>query len=127
MCSSDLAAKSHPRAAMHVDLPDLADLFAAADLSIGSGGVAALERCCVGLPTVTLTLAANQEPALAELSRLGAVKHLGNHAHVTRERLHEAVAGLVRHPADVSAISVSASRVTDGKGVHRVLDAMRAA
>ena len=84
------AAKSHPRAAMHVDLPDLADLFAAADLSIGSGGVAALERCCVGLPTVTLTLAANQEPALAELSRLGAVNRKStrlNSSHIPLSRM----------------------------------------
>ena len=44
----------------HIDLPDPAPLLAAADLAIGAGGVSALERCVLGLPTVLIVIAENQ-------------------------------------------------------------------
>ena len=38
-----------------------------ADLSIGAGGVMSWERCCLGLPTVTIGIAENQAD-VAELA-----------------------------------------------------------
>jgi UDP-2,4-diacetamido-2,4,6-trideoxy-beta-L-altropyranose hydrolase len=48
--------------AFHVDSPRMAELMAAADLAVGCGGVTAWERCCLGVPSLTVVLAANQAP-----------------------------------------------------------------
>ena len=41
---------------------DVAGLMGRADLAIGAAGSTAWERCCLGLPSIVLALAANQEP-----------------------------------------------------------------
>lgn len=55
------AAEQDGRARVTVDLPDLAQFFAAHDLQIGAGGGASWERCCIGVPTLLVIVAANQE------------------------------------------------------------------
>ena len=47
-------------------------LTAAADLAIGAGGSSTWERCCLGLPTITVVLADNQRGAAAALAERGA-------------------------------------------------------
>ncbi len=44
----------------HIQTDKMAELMAAADLAIGAGGSASWERCCLGLPTLTLCVADNQ-------------------------------------------------------------------
>ena len=42
--------------------PHLADLMAQADLAIGAGGTTTWERLCLGLPSLVVSIAENQEP-----------------------------------------------------------------
>lgn len=51
----------------------MADLMVSADLAIAGGGSASWERCCLGLPTLSLILAENQEAVASELKAIGAV------------------------------------------------------
>ena len=57
----EAAKRLSPPAEIHVDVDDMAYLMADADLAIGAGGVSSLERCCLGLPSVLLTVADNQK------------------------------------------------------------------
>ncbi len=54
---------------LHSSLPTLAPLMVKADLSIGGGGATSWERCCLGLPTLVITLAENQKPIAAKLDQ----------------------------------------------------------
>lgn len=50
----------------HVQTTRMAELMAAADLAIGAGGSATWERCCLGLPTLTICVAENQSKQIAD-------------------------------------------------------------
>ena len=110
---------------VHVDTPEVASLLAAADLAIGAGGVAALERCCLGLASVTVSVAVNQDPALAELARVGAVLHAGRLEDIDASILRHLTARLVADEVQRRTIATKAASVADGQGVTQVLAVLR--
>ncbi|MGE5538265.1 MAG: UDP-2,4-diacetamido-2,4,6-trideoxy-beta-L-altropyranose hydrolase [Gemmatimonas sp.] len=119
------AVERRGRATLHIDAPDIAALFAAADLAVGSGGVAALERCCLGLPSITIAIADNQKPGLGALRKVGAVAHLGDLGTVTANSLADAVRRLRGSRGEVQALAEAARSVVDGQGTSRVVAAMQ--
>jgi UDP-2,4-diacetamido-2,4,6-trideoxy-beta-L-altropyranose hydrolase len=118
------AADARGDATVHVGLPHLADLFADADLAIGAGGVAALERCCVGLPTVTVAIAENQMPGLEWLAGHDAVRYLGYFLAVSGDKLSEALSALRAAPDVMRMMSERADALVDGEGTARVVSAL---
>ena len=107
---------------VRVDVEDMADLMAGADLAIGAAGVSAWERCCVGLPSLLVVLAANQQRGARALHADGAALLLGSAA-TLRETLVPALQRCAR-PGVLAELSAAAANVTDGAGVGRVLDRM---
>ena len=103
------------------DVADIATLMSNADLAIGAGGTTSWERCCLGLPTLAVTIADNQVTVLEELARSGAVRPLGDlcdlSASAVAATLHELTSG----PAKVKAMSTAAQAVCDGRGPVRLL------
>ncbi len=61
----------------HCQITNMAELISKADLGIGAGGAAMLERCFLGLPSITVVFAKNQECATVDLSKTGAIKYIG--------------------------------------------------
>ncbi len=57
--------------------PNLPELYVAADLAIGGGGVSALERCVLGVPSIVMTIADNQREAALGLAEAGALLFAG--------------------------------------------------
>jgi UDP-2,4-diacetamido-2,4,6-trideoxy-beta-L-altropyranose hydrolase len=55
----------------YVQTERMAELMAAADLSIGAGGSATWERCCLGLPTITICTADNQREQITDAASEG--------------------------------------------------------
>lgn len=53
---------------------NMAELMVNADLAIGAAGSTSWERCCLGLPTVMVVLAENQQMIANQLSDIGACK-----------------------------------------------------
>lgn len=113
-------ATTRDNTALHIDASNIADLFAGADLAVGAGGVAALERCCVGLPAITMSVATNQEPGLAQLAAAGAVHHVGRFDDVTPAKLAAEVRSFLGEPEILTSLSQSARALVDGRGVERV-------
>ena len=111
------AARGHTT--VHVDTADMAALCAGADLAIGAGGVAALERCCLGLPTITLSIAANQEAGLAALDAAGAVRHLGAFEAWSAPALAREIESLIGDRLALSSLAKSAAAIVDGAGADR--------
>jgi len=106
----------------HVQSDRMAELMAAADLAIGAGGVSTWERCCVGLPAVSIAVAPNQLDVVEHAARRGLVYALDAPVSASRLALHlRAVADNARLRCRMSQAGLDA---VDGLGVDRVVDAM---
>ena len=63
---------------LYVNLPCLNEIISSSDLCIGAGGTSTWERACLGLPTITYSIAKNQEKQAEYLSELGMSIYLTN-------------------------------------------------
>ena len=60
-----------------VPIEKMAELLSQTDLVIGGGGVSSYERCCLGVPSIVITVADNQVPNTKILYSKGIIKYLG--------------------------------------------------
>jgi len=103
-----------------VDSDDMPALMQEADLAIGAAGTMSWERCCLGLPTLMLVLAGNQEETAAALAGAGAARALGRVTDADWPgRMLAALADL-REPARLAAMAQAAAGICDGLGAVRV-------
>jgi UDP-2,4-diacetamido-2,4,6-trideoxy-beta-L-altropyranose hydrolase len=104
----------------HVQTERMGELIAAADLAIGAGGTMSWERCCLGLPTLTLCVADNQKHLVEDAALNGLLyapaMNLRGNAPLTQHLL-----ALMDNPLLLRAISQNGLRAVDGRGVQRVL------
>jgi UDP-2,4-diacetamido-2,4,6-trideoxy-beta-L-altropyranose hydrolase len=61
----------------HCQINYIAELMLNADLAIGAGGSAMWERCFLGLPSITVIFASNQERTTKDFSDAGGIHFLG--------------------------------------------------
>jgi len=113
-----------PNTSCHYNVENIAELMLIADLCIGAGGTTTWERCCVGLPTITIILAENQKNISESLDSEDALKNLGWYQNVTENNIKEVIEGLLDAPQKMASMSDKSRRLVDGKGVNRVCDAM---
>lgn len=102
-----------------VGVDDMARLMAGSDLAIGAAGGTAWERCCLGLPTLVLVLAENQQAGAAALQNAGAAIAMQSATeiqHVMQKRLLSGDAALLQQ------LSLAAAQVTDGNGVSQIIE-----
>ena len=114
-----LAARDR-RVVLHVDTREMAELTAAADIAIGAGGSSSWERCCLGLPALTLVLADNQVGAARALEARGAVRLAALGGEAFEARLATALGQLMSDRAALAAMSSAAAAICDGRGAERV-------
>jgi UDP-2,4-diacetamido-2,4,6-trideoxy-beta-L-altropyranose hydrolase len=114
-----LQAQQHANFTVHDTLPSLAPLMLKADLAIGAGGATSWERCCLGLPTLVITLAGNQKPIAEELNQRSLVTWLGHYDTVTEDLLAEALQTVIEEP-ELKARSRACMEIVDGKGAEQV-------
>jgi len=103
----------------------MAQLMAQADWAVGAGGVSLLERCAMGLPSITLPLASNQQPGVAAAQAQGAVLALDPQAPGFAMHLREAIQDFLATPERLQAMAQAALAICDGKGAARVADALQ--
>ena len=77
---------SRPNTTLHDPLPTLAGLMARADIAIGAGGATTWERSCLALPSLVVSIAANQLAFSESLADAGHLQLLGDAASVTQRR-----------------------------------------
>jgi len=101
--------------------PSLVALMAEADFAIGAGGVAALERAALGLPSVTVAVATNQIGQASALAEAGATISLDTLSPAFEATLEAALALLLQNPALVRRLSMASAALCDGNGLRRLV------
>lgn len=112
-------AATNPRLSLHVDSSAMADLMTGADLAIGAAGTTSWERCCLGLPTITLVLADNQRQIAEQLATAQAAI-----VAATPEDAAAHAVALMRDPAPLAFMVAACAAIVDGKGADRVAEAL---
>lgn len=103
----------------HVQTPRMAELMAAADLAIGAGGTAIWERCCLGLPSLSICAADNQRRQLADAAIAGLLYSPADDGdQIDLIRRHAKC--LTENASLLKLISTSAMNAVDGVGAIRV-------
>ncbi len=102
------------------DVRDMPRRYARAALCLGAGGVSALERCCVGLPSLLVCLADNQRAFAEGLARAGAARHLGDFEALDPRDVWRGVAALAQDRAGLEQLERRGRALVDGEGAARV-------
>ena len=109
---------------IHPSGPNFAQLVSIADLSIGAGGTTTWERMCMGLPSIVVSVATNQEPACSKLAQDGLIKYLGRFEEVVESAISGTVREILADETSLSSMSESNQLIVDGLGAIRVAEVM---
>jgi len=116
------ACAALPRVNFHYNISNMAKMMAGTDLCVGAGGTSTWERCCMGLPSVTLAVAENQIEVARLSEKAGYARYLGvNHA-VDSARIHQAVLELISNRENLHKMSTIGMELVDGLGVEKVVN-----
>lgn len=118
-------AATRPGTTLHRRIPSLSELMASADLMLGAGGSTTWERCCLGLPSIVVAGAENQQGFTRVLADEGVHFYLGLAAAVEESAWETAIGALGKSLAGLQGYALAASRITDGLGAPRVAAAMQ--
>lgn len=110
----------HYGVSFYCQVDNMAELMAEADLAFGSGGGAAWERCCLGLPTLVTELAENQRQVIKTLIDCGAAQQYCISTIGDDEKLVQLLSELTRQPGTLYRMSNAGLSVCDGYGIERI-------
>jgi UDP-2,4-diacetamido-2,4,6-trideoxy-beta-L-altropyranose hydrolase len=98
---------------------DMARRMTEADLAIGAAGSTSWERCCLGLPTLLVVLAENQQISASALHTAGAAIYIGD-ADTCTERLKAELQKLTVKPSSLTEMAFASSAICDGFGARNI-------
>jgi UDP-2,4-diacetamido-2,4,6-trideoxy-beta-L-altropyranose hydrolase len=108
---------------LHVQTQHMSQLMLAADLALGAGGSATWERCCLGLPCMTVSVADNQAQLVHDCALAG-ILYAPQDAFSDPGKLARHIQSLLENPLLRQSISCKALDTVDGHGAGRVLRSM---
>ncbi|MGI9316081.1 MAG: UDP-2,4-diacetamido-2,4,6-trideoxy-beta-L-altropyranose hydrolase [bacterium] len=107
----------------HVQTNQMARLIADAGMAIGSGGSTIWERCCLGLPTITICAADNQRRQIEDASSVGLL-YAPNEIKGEGDMVKHHLISLLENTRLRQLFSRNGIQTVDGRGAIRVVDAM---
>jgi UDP-2,4-diacetamido-2,4,6-trideoxy-beta-L-altropyranose hydrolase len=106
-CASELPYYSEVK----VDVDNMAEIMANTDIAIGASGATTWERCCLGIPTIQLITAFNQEFIAQKLDKVNAVKLVN---------IDNMVKNLENFQYWMKDVGGNAKKITNGTGIKAV-------
>lgn len=110
-----------PGTTLHQNMPTLSGLMAKADMAIGAGGATTWERMCLGLPTISISLADNQKQCTQLLSAQHLQYLLTAAASASQLEWRQAILQFIKDPNNIQEMSERVKCLVDGFGVNRVV------
>ncbi|MBY0369423.1 UDP-2,4-diacetamido-2,4,6-trideoxy-beta-L-altropyranose hydrolase [bacterium] len=112
--------------AWHSFTPDFAEYLASCDLAVGAGGSTVWERACLGIPSLVVSIAENQETYCRDMAEDGFHRYLGRHTEVSAGSLQGAIQEALTDWPQTIAMGTRSATLVDGDGVRRVCEALSA-
>ena len=91
-------SKKYENTSLILDSENIAELMLRADICIGASGMSIWERCCMGLPSLTITIANNQKKITKETSDLNISQELSIGTIKDKKKLTAVVSNLIYSP-----------------------------
>jgi UDP-2,4-diacetamido-2,4,6-trideoxy-beta-L-altropyranose hydrolase len=110
---SSFASKLSYRSEVKIDVNNMAEIMANADIAIGASGSTTWERCCLGVPTIQLITAYNQEFIAQQLDKINAIKLVG---------IDDMIENLENFQYWMKDVGENAKKVTNGMGIKTILE-----
>lgn len=104
-----------------IQTSDMAKLMLSADFSIGAGGSATWERCCLGLPSILVAFAENQIDIAKNLALFGACHYLNANDFKIPAILNGELKNILCDKEQLKLMSEKSFNLVDGQGVKRVV------
>ena len=114
--------RENPNINFYEYLPNLAKLMVNSDIAIGAGGVTTLERMCVGLPSIVISIAENQEEICIDLQKLKLIDYLGKAHDVKDEDIRSALLKIISDRKYLREHSLKIQSFVDGLGAKRLAE-----
>ena len=110
---------------VRVGVSNMAEVMSDSDIAFGAAGSTSWERCCLGLPSLFIVLAENQQAIAEALAQQGAAVHLCSvNAPDFIDDLRNRTNELLDDRAKLATLSEVSSRLVDGLGVERVVNSV---
>ena len=103
------------------DVQDMPELMAWADLAVASGGSTSWETAFMGLPTISIAIAENQQRIVDGLHAQSVAIRLGFHPGSSGVDIALPLETLIREKHRRKEMRDEAQRIVDGYGVARTL------
>lgn len=108
------------------NVTDMSPLMAWADIGFAAGGSTCWELAFMGLPSVVMVLAENQDGIAAALDSAGIAMNVGWFDRVSEARLSEVLIELLMSPERRRRMSHAGQQLVDGGGAGRVVATLQA-
>lgn len=109
-----------PNAKVYEQINNIASLMDSADLAIGAGGTTTWERCCVGVPSIIIAVADNQQYIAEQSANTGAAIYLGISNSVNVEGIEQAIRELFVDSDRMEQMGRKCMQLVDHEGAMRV-------
>ncbi|VUD56429.1 UDP-N-acetylglucosamine--N-acetylmuramyl-(pentapeptide) pyrophosphoryl-undecaprenol N-acetylglucosamine transferase [Thalassocella blandensis] len=109
---------------INVSPKKMAQLMAACDICISAAGSTMWELATLGVPTLAMQTADNQQKVLDNLSAEWSVYSLGKFQSLTPVRLCEMLLDILNGKINLHDLARKIAKVADGKGVERVVETL---
>lgn len=113
--------KNHT-ATLHLNVSNIENFMFNADIAIGAAGSTSWERCCLGLPTLSIVLTDNQKMIADELAKAGAIINLGDYNQLQASTISQNLAELQDNSKKRYNLSTNAAKICDGEGMQRFIE-----
>ncbi len=98
----------------------MALILAGTYLAVGGGGVSALERSALGVPSLIYAVAENQIRPSIQLSKMGAAIYMGKIEEMRKNLLIKNIEALIDNPESWLKMSQKAMDIVDAEGTSRI-------
>lgn len=102
--------------------PGMAKFMKEADFFVGGCGSTSWERMCVGIPSIAITVAKNQEYVAQKLHNLGYLIYAGDGNKIKSQDLVIHILDLIKNQESTRKMIKLGKSLVDGFGVHRVIE-----